>query len=161
MAAACDILYASEHATVGMPEINVGLAGGASMLKTLFGRSTLRRMFFTGQRLSAHDLLKRNVIEDVLSEKDLLLRMMADSVSTFCVLFRHALLLGGQPPRWERREVVNAAAQHFGLDPAPFLTLLAVRDGTAKAKDIQPQMLLEEYLKQVRVVVDKVDQMER
>ena len=72
LAAACDILYASENATVGMPEINVGLAGGASMLKTLFGRSTLRRMFFTGQRLTAHDLLKRNVIEDVVSEKDLL-----------------------------------------------------------------------------------------
>ena len=77
LAAACDILYASENATVGMPEINVGLAGGASMLKTLFGRSTLRRMFFTGQRLSAHDLLKRNVIDDVLSEKDLLPFTMA------------------------------------------------------------------------------------
>jgi enoyl-CoA hydratase len=77
LAAACDILYASENATVGMPEINVGLAGGASMLKTLFGRSTLRRMFFTGQRLSAHDLLKRNVIEEVLSEKDLLPGTMA------------------------------------------------------------------------------------
>ena len=77
LAAACDILYASENATVGMPEINVGLAGGASMLKTLFGRSTLRRMFFTGHRLTAHDLLKRNVIEDVVSEKDLLPVVMA------------------------------------------------------------------------------------
>ncbi len=72
LAAACDILYASENAVVGMPEINVGLAGGASMLKTLFGRSTLRRMFFTGQRLTAHDLLKRNVVDDVLSEAELL-----------------------------------------------------------------------------------------
>lgn len=77
LAAACDILYASENATVGMPEINVGLAGGASMLKTLFGRSTLRRMFFTGQRLTAQELLKRNVIEDVVSEKDLLPVAMA------------------------------------------------------------------------------------
>jgi enoyl-CoA hydratase len=72
LAAACDILYASENATVGMPEINVGLAGGASMLKTLFGRSTLRRMFFTGQRLSARDLLERNVIDAVLSPEELL-----------------------------------------------------------------------------------------
>ncbi|WP_028029522.1 enoyl-CoA hydratase/isomerase family protein [Gemmobacter nectariphilus] len=72
LAAACDILYASEEATVGMPEINVGLAGGASMLKTVFGRSTLRRMFFTGQRLTAQDLLKRNVIEDVLPSDRLL-----------------------------------------------------------------------------------------
>jgi enoyl-CoA hydratase len=72
LAAACDILYASETATVGMPEINVGLAGGASMLKTVFGRSTLRRMFFTGQRLSAQDLLRRNVVEEVLPPDDLL-----------------------------------------------------------------------------------------
>ena len=35
---------------------------------------------------------------DVLSENDLLLRLMADSVSTFCVLFRHALRLGGEQP---------------------------------------------------------------
>ncbi len=64
--AACDILYMAEDATVGMPEINVGLAGGASMLRTLFGRSTARRMFYTGDRLSAQDLLRRNVIEDAL-----------------------------------------------------------------------------------------------
>ena len=70
--AACDILYAAEEATFSMPEINVGLAGGAAMLKTLFGRSTLRRMFFTGQKLSAHDLLRRNVLEDVLSANELL-----------------------------------------------------------------------------------------
>lgn len=72
IAAACDILFASEEASVGMPEINVGLAGGASMLKTLFGRSTLRRMFFTGQRLSAHDLYRRGVIEEVVPADQLL-----------------------------------------------------------------------------------------
>ncbi len=70
--AACDILYASENATFGMPEINVGLAGGAAMLRTLFGRSTMRRMFFTGQRLTAHDLYRRDVIEDVLSPENLI-----------------------------------------------------------------------------------------
>lgn len=63
--AACDIFYASENATFGMPEINVGLAGGASMLHALFGRSTTRRMFFTGQRLSAADLKARAIIEEV------------------------------------------------------------------------------------------------
>ena len=72
LAAACDILYASDNATVGMPEINVGLAGGASMLRTLFGRSTARRMFFTGQRLTAAELLQRNVIEAVLPPEELL-----------------------------------------------------------------------------------------
>ena len=69
---ACDILYAAAEATFGMPEINVGLAGGASMLRTLFGRSTARRLFFTGQRLSARELLERNVLEDVLAAGELL-----------------------------------------------------------------------------------------
>lgn len=77
LAAACDILYASDNATFGMPEINVGLAGGASMLRTLFGRSTARRMFFTGQRLTAADLLRRNVLEEVLAPEELLPVTMA------------------------------------------------------------------------------------
>ncbi|WP_354673511.1 enoyl-CoA hydratase/isomerase family protein [Cupriavidus alkaliphilus] len=77
LAAACDILYASDNATFGMPEINVGLAGGASMLRTLFGRSTARRMFFTGQRLSAAELLRRNILEDVLPPEELLPVTMA------------------------------------------------------------------------------------
>lgn len=70
--ASCDIYYASEEALFGMPEINVGLAGGASMLHSLFGRSTTRLMFFTGKRMTAAELKERNVIEDVTSLKDLL-----------------------------------------------------------------------------------------
>ena len=70
--AACDIMYASDNAVFAMPEINVGLAGGASMLRTLFGRSTVRRMFFTGDKLTAQDLLRRNVLEDVLPADTLL-----------------------------------------------------------------------------------------
>ncbi|MBY4895533.1 enoyl-CoA hydratase/isomerase family protein [Cupriavidus sp. AU9028] len=77
LVASCDILYAAEEATFGMPEINVGLAGGASMLRTLFGRSTMRRMFYTGQRLTAHDLLRRNVLEEVLPAEQLLPVTMA------------------------------------------------------------------------------------
>jgi len=74
--AACDIMYASENAVFGMPEINVGLAGGAAMLNSLFGRSTMRRMFFTGQRLTAREMLQRNVIEDVLPPEQLLPTVM-------------------------------------------------------------------------------------
>jgi enoyl-CoA hydratase len=75
--AACDIFYASEEAVFGMPEINVGLAGGASMLHALFGRSTTRRLFYTGVRLSAQELMDRAVIEEVTSAKDLIPTAMA------------------------------------------------------------------------------------
>jgi enoyl-CoA hydratase len=75
--AACDIYYASENAVFGMPEINVGLAGGASMLYSIFGHSTTRRMFFTGVRLSAAELKQRGVIEEVTSPQDLIPTAMA------------------------------------------------------------------------------------
>jgi enoyl-CoA hydratase len=61
--AACDIMLASEEAVFGMPEINVGLAGGAAMLRELFGRSKTRMMMFTGQRLPAAELYRLGVIE--------------------------------------------------------------------------------------------------
>lgn len=75
--AACDIFYAAEEAVFGMPEINVGLAGGASMLHALFGRSTTRRMFFTGVRLTAAELKDRAIIEEVTSAADLVPTAMA------------------------------------------------------------------------------------
>lgn len=70
--AACDIFLASENAVFGMPEIDVGLAGGAAMLLTLFGRSTMRRMMFTGLRLTAADLYRLGIIEACLPPEQLL-----------------------------------------------------------------------------------------
>ncbi len=70
--AACDIFLASETAVFGMPEIDVGLAGGAAMLRTLFGRSIMRRMMFTGTRLPAMELYRRGIIEACTRPEDLL-----------------------------------------------------------------------------------------
>jgi enoyl-CoA hydratase len=75
--AACDIFLASEAATFGMPEIDVGLAGGAAMLHSLFGRSTMRRMMYTGQRLTAAEMYRLGVIEQVTSPDELMPTAMA------------------------------------------------------------------------------------
>ncbi len=64
--AACDIYLASEEAVFAMPEINVGLAGGVSMLRTMFGRSYTRRLFFTGMKVSAAEMYRRGVLDEVL-----------------------------------------------------------------------------------------------
>jgi len=109
--------------------------------------------------LRAKMLRLRQKAGGVLSENDLLLRLMADSVSTFCVLFRHALLLGGEQPLFGKREVVEAASNRFGVDATPFSTLLDLRDEKVKPKDIQPGPLFTEYLRQIQVVVDAVDQL--
>lgn len=59
----CDIMLASDNAFVSMPEIDVGLSGGARMLLELFPKSKARRMFFTGHRVSAQELYRLGVIE--------------------------------------------------------------------------------------------------
>lgn len=74
---ACDIFLASEDASFAMPEINVGLAGGVSMLRTLFGRSFTRRMFFTGMRVPAAELHRRGVLDEVVPPGQLMPTAMA------------------------------------------------------------------------------------
>jgi enoyl-CoA hydratase len=75
--AACDIFLAADDATFAMPEINVGLAGGVSMLRTLFGRSFTRRMFYTGMRVPAAELYRRGVLDEVLPADQLMPAAMA------------------------------------------------------------------------------------
>lgn len=75
--AACDLYFAAEDAVFAMPEINVGLAGGVSMLRTLVGRSYSRRLFYTGMRVSAAELYRRGVLEAVVPADQLLDEAMA------------------------------------------------------------------------------------
>jgi hypothetical protein len=111
--------------------------------------------------LRAKLLRLRQKAGGVLSDRDLALRLMADSVSTFCVLFRHALLLAGEDAKFGKRDVIQGAKDKFGIDAMPFVSLLDLREEKVRAKDLQPGPLFREYLKQISVVVDAVDAMEK
>jgi enoyl-CoA hydratase len=63
LAFACDIVLASDNAYFAMPEINVGLAGGARFLMDHVGRSKARALYLTGARISAAELHRLGVIE--------------------------------------------------------------------------------------------------
>jgi len=60
---ACDIMIASDNAYFSMPEINVGLAGGARFLMEHVARSKVRSIYFTGRRMPAAELYRLGVIE--------------------------------------------------------------------------------------------------
>ena len=64
IAASCDLLIASEAATLGLPEINVGLLGGGRHAMRLFPHGKARRLMFTGQRLSGPELYRLGVVEE-------------------------------------------------------------------------------------------------
>lgn len=72
MAASSDILIASENAFLGLPEIDVGLMGGARHAMRLFGHSRLRRMALTGMRVDGAELYRLGIIEACTAPDELL-----------------------------------------------------------------------------------------
>src|SRR4051812_938924 len=70
-AACCDILLASENATFGTTEINVGLLGASAHLSLLVGRHKAREMFFTGEQVPAAELHRLGAIRRVVPLADL------------------------------------------------------------------------------------------
>ncbi|MEO8024931.1 MAG: hypothetical protein ABI823_00575 [Bryobacteraceae bacterium] len=93
----------------------------------------------------------------VLSDPEALLRLCADSVSTFCVLGRHLLLASAAQAPVKRREIVAQIASQLKIDMAPMNTLLDVREGAADA--IEPAALFARYLKTIESLVRHADQL--
>lgn len=111
--------------------------------------------------LRAKLLRVRQKAGGMLSNPDLLRRMLLDSVSTFCVLFRHALILSGGDSPALKRDVIQRASEVFAINAAPFDKLLDVREGRLKPADIDPVPLLASYLKEIAQVINAVDKIER
>lgn len=64
LAACCDMILAAETAVFGMPEIDVGQGGGASVLQRILPPSKVRRMMLTGERVSAQELYRLGAVEE-------------------------------------------------------------------------------------------------
>jgi enoyl-CoA hydratase/carnithine racemase len=72
MAASSDILIASEKASLGLPEVDVGLLGGCRHAMRLFSHSRLRRMMLTGMRVPGRELYRLGIIEECTTPEDLM-----------------------------------------------------------------------------------------
>lgn len=72
LAASCDILVAAEEASLGLPEIDVGLLGGGRHAMRLFGHSRVRRMMLTGYRVSGPELAELGVVEQCVPRDQVL-----------------------------------------------------------------------------------------
>lgn len=72
VAASCDILVASEKASLGLPEIDVGLMGGGRHAQRLFSHSRLRRMALTGYRVPGPELYRLGIVEACVPPDELI-----------------------------------------------------------------------------------------
>ncbi|MBN8902911.1 MAG: enoyl-CoA hydratase [Rhodospirillales bacterium 69-11] len=70
--ASCDILVASEKASIGLPEIDVGLLGGCRHAMRLFSHSRVRRMLLTGFRVPGEELYRLGVAEACVPQEELM-----------------------------------------------------------------------------------------
>ncbi|WP_409291164.1 enoyl-CoA hydratase/isomerase family protein [Peribacillus sp. SCS-37] len=75
LALCCDILFASENAEFGFPEVKLGImpgAGGTQRLTKLAGKTKAMEWLMTESRISAREALHFGIINSVFSEEVLL-----------------------------------------------------------------------------------------
>jgi enoyl-CoA hydratase/carnithine racemase len=79
LAASCDFVVAAEDASFGLPELSVGVHGGARHLGRLVGQPIVRWMFFTGQRLSGAELQALGAVVVVVPRDEVVPRAQAEA----------------------------------------------------------------------------------
>ena len=74
LAMMCDVIYASDNAKFGQPEIKLGLIpgmGGTQRLTRLIGRSKAMDMILTGRMLNAIDAERAGLVAQVFADDEL------------------------------------------------------------------------------------------
>ena len=129
---------------------------GADFLESLQVPMNLHRLQVERELRTAWLHLRQAVLA-APRKNDVHLQLMLRSVSSFCVLFRHALLALGQGEAHGKREAVEAMGVVSGANPAGFHTILDFREGKIKEKEIDVEVTLQTYLEFVEVATNEVD----
>ena len=85
------------------------------------------------------------------------MQLLLASSSTFNTLLRHALIALGQTAPQNRREVADAVEKVFAADMSSLRSILDVREGKVRERDVDPHALFTGYLGSLSLIVDKVD----
>ena len=87
------------------------------------------------------------------------LNLMLESLSSFVTLFRHSLLIMGEEPAVGKRALLLQIEQRVNVDTRAFLDLLSVREGKLKGAALDVNTMLASFLKTVEQVISLVDQL--
>ena len=107
--------------------------------------------------LRAKQIRLRQKSAEALGKADHLLKLLTHSVSTFCVLGRHALILRGQDARFNKLEIVTALETLMVRKLESFRAILTVRETGKLAPGQSAKSLLEGYLSDIDTLVRFVD----
>jgi predicted nucleotidyltransferase len=136
------------------------ILAGADIVATL----PIDDVFYRGRvefEVRSKQLRLRQKAAGVLPDPDLLTKLMSESVSTFLTLGRHVLRLAGHPAPHCKRDIAAALEKAFEINPAPFYTLLDLREGKIKARNVEANATFSLYLQQIESLVASVDRLEK
>ena len=86
-------------------------------------------------------------------------RLMTDSVGSFVHVLRPILELLGEDPPIERRAAAARLGERLGLDLAPILRILTLRDEPVSLLEIEIQDLFSAYLDCLGAVIEAIDKL--
>lgn len=133
--------------------------------RVLYGRDVIAgleidRSFYRAQvehELRAKQIRLRQKGAEALKDAGRLTGLMTDSISTFCVLGRHALILAGRPARWKKREVIEGLEQAMGMRMAAANEILAIRGSGKRLSQADALSLYDNYLGEIDAMVRFAD----
>jgi hypothetical protein len=111
--------------------------------------------------LRAKQIRLRQKAAESLTQADSLLKLLTQSVSTFCVLGRHALILSGNQPRFKKLEIVAALESAMGRKLESFRAILTAREAGKFAPSETGTAVLEGYLTEIDTLVRFVDRLDK
>jgi hypothetical protein len=137
--------------------------------RVLYGTDVIQnldidRSFYRAQvehELRAKQIRLRQKATEVLSRPAQLLNLLTDSVSTFCVLGRHALILSGHEPRWKKKEIVMALEQATGAQFEAANAILTIRTARKRQPGVDAVLLFDKYLAEMDSLVRFVNGLDR
>lgn len=137
--------------------------------RVLHGRDVIEdleidRSFYRAQvehELRAKQIRLRQQAAQVIANSEKLLKLMTDSISTFCVLGRHALILSGHPAHWKKQEIVAALENVMGRPLPAANEILAIRGAGKRSASKDLATLLGDYLEETDALVRFVDVLDR
>ncbi len=137
--------------------------------RVLCGRDVIEhlsidRSFYRAQvehELRAKQIRLRQKAAELLRDSKKLSKLLSDSLSTFCVLGRHALILSGHEPRWKKDEILASLEKVLGTRLEGANAILAIRATGKPSADVKPALLLAKYLDETDNLVRFVDGLDR
>ena len=91
------------------------------------------------------------------NDKNGVLSLMLEAVSSFVALFRHTLIALGEEPPTHKPQIAEHLARRLGFNERPFLALLRLRENKVKAQELDATQIFAEFCDGVDKVIRAVD----